>query len=55
MWKSSFVVGLAVGLSVVATTCMAQDSGGNEGHRHKDGQCAGGEPGNGEEKLDLDS
>jgi hypothetical protein len=41
MWKSSSVIGLALCLSVVATTCMAQDSGGNVGPQRVTGTQTG--------------
>jgi hypothetical protein len=41
MLKSSSVVGLALCLSVVATTCMAQDSGGNVGPQRVTGTQTG--------------
>ena len=57
MQKSS-VFGLALCLSVAATTCMAASDnapnvGPRESHRHPDRQLAGGEPGNGD-RLDRD-
>jgi hypothetical protein len=41
MWKSSSVVGLALCLSVAATTCMAQDGGGNVGPQRVTGTQTG--------------
>jgi hypothetical protein len=41
MWKSSSVVGVAFCLSVMATTCMAQDTGGNVGPQRVTGTQTG--------------
>ena len=58
MWKSSSVVGLALCLSVAATTCMAaSDNGGNVGPQRvtgtQTGSSAGAKSGNGD-RLNRD-